>query len=262
MGTHKNALVTVLALLALNGIGCGEDMKPVDDIFPDPSEAGDYDGGAGGDDNSATLMGSDATKVPAGVKLDPDNVIDDFEDGNDTIADLGDRVGDWYTFHDDTKGAKQVPGDDFKPVAGGAAKSKFALQTTGSGFTDWGAGVGADLTDEVVNGAKKPYDVSAYKGITLLAKGNTKARLEVVVSDVLSKVDGGTCTDGDACDDPHGIWLDLTSDWQRFTVPFEMLMQKGEGKVVKFDKKKVVTVQFSIGPNVKFDVMVDNISLY
>ena len=67
------------------------------------------------------------------------------------------------------------------------------MHTTGSGFTEWGAGLGFDLNDQsAVSGvaaAKGPFDGSGASGITFKAKGNTYIRVALPVQAVIPLAD-------------------------------------------------------------------------
>jgi hypothetical protein len=261
MGTRKNALVTLLAaLLAIAGCASSADT-PEDDETSDGSGGGDGDGDGVGptDDN---------------VEVAPENVIDDLEDKDDAIKDSEDRSGSWYTFHDDTKGGTQMPGDDFKPTAGGANGSKYAAVTSGKGFTEWGAGMAFDLNygGEDLKGKPKPtWDASKLKGVTFMMKSKTpKVRFAIATQAVADNGDGGgTCVDNttmDNCNNTHGVDLTVGTDWERYKIPFTMLKQEeGWGKVVAFDATKLLGFEFSVpelASSVEFELAVDDIAFY
>lgn len=84
-------------------------------------------------------------------------IIDDFEDG-DPMAQQ--PLGWWYPINDRT-GAQ---GFGIEPVNGGAA-GVYALRTHGSGFRDWGAAVGVDLTHQLM-----PLNVASYKQLCFAAR--------------------------------------------------------------------------------------------
>jgi len=208
-----------------------------------------------------------AEPVPADTGL-----IDDLEDGDDQILVIGGRAGFWHTFNDATPGGKQTPDPEGELTLeeGGPEGSAYCLHTTGSGFTEWGAGLGFDLNDQsAVSGgaaAKGPFDASGTAGITFKAKGNTYIRVAFPVQAVIPLEEGGTCltstVEGEDCYDVHGIGFSLTKDWKRFEVPFAKLTQEGWGKVTEFDLTTLLGVQFLIPPGVDFDVYIDEIAFY
>src|SRR5204863_143953 len=125
------------------------------------------------------------------------------------ILHLGSRVGAWYTYHDATAGGTQTPamGDPFIPDACGHA-SMYCAHTTGSGFTDYGAGFGFDLNNDA--GTKGIYDVGAFTGVAFWAKG-TPFRLKVLTSATVPTAEGGTCATTQ-CSDNFGTAIAANAD--------------------------------------------------
>ena len=196
---------------------------------------------------------------------DPD-LIDNLDDGNDHIALTPTRHGSWYTFHDETVGGVQVPGDAaFTLTMGGPSGTGYYVHTTGHGFTDWGAGVGFDLNTGD-SGPKGKFNASAYTGVSFKAKGNVTIRVAVQTTAVLETTLGGTCVAsmvaGMECDDVHGMTVALTTSWQTYQVPFASLAQEGWGKPATFDKATLTAVSFQTLPSATFDVSVDEIRFY
>jgi hypothetical protein len=234
--------------------------------------AGDGDGDTTGDGDGADAAettgdgdGADSGDGgdPGGIEIEPDNMIDNFEDGDGSLIPNGGRKGYWYTFNDESEGATQTP-EDVLPVGGGASGTAMALHTTGSGFVEWGAGVGIDLNnagggEEGGNGIKEIYDVSAHTGVVVMAKGNGQVRAMVQIQDTIPPEEGGTCMLD--CD-PHGKVLLLSDEWQQFTLEFESLNQEGWGTPATWDPTKVVGLQFKVGANQEFDFWIDEVGFY
>lgn len=199
-----------------------------------------------------------------------EDLIDDLEDGDDAIVGETGRMGGWYTFHDDTVGGTQEPPDTgFAPTAGGAGGSAFAATTTGSGFSEWGAGMGFDLNNpEAVGevGTRGPYDATLYRGIAFSAKGNVAMTVAVEVTGVTPTDRGGGCTpsttEGMECDDLHGEAIALTGEWTEYLVEFGQLRQGGWGLAVPFSASEVTAVLFTTDANLAFDVSVDDVRFY
>jgi Carbohydrate binding domain (family 11) len=203
---------------------------------------------------------------PDARPIDP-NLIDDLDDNNDHIISQNGRRGSWYTFHDDTVGGVQVPGDsNFPLAAGGPPGSLYCAHTTGHGFTDWGAGIGFDLNTPDGATLKGKFNAGAYTGISFKAKGNVPVRFAVQIAAVLETTVGGTCTpsmvEGQECDDVHGKTVTLTSSWQLYQIPFAMLTQEGWGKPAAFDKTTLTGVMFQTTPGASFDFSIDEVTLY
>ncbi|KIG15208.1 hypothetical protein DB30_05908 [Enhygromyxa salina] len=247
------------------GLACGDSTSG-----EGYTSAGDGDGDGDGDTTGDGDGDGDDTGTGDGdgdgdaIMIDPDNMIDNFEDGDGSLIPNGGRQGYWYTFNDATEGATQTPADDMVlPEAGGAAGTAMAMHTTGSGFAEWGAGIGIDLNNagdpEGGNGIKMAYDASGFTGVVLRAKGNGQIRAAVQIEATIPPEEGGTC----AMDcDPHGKVLLLSDEWQQFTLTFDQLNQEGWGTPAVWDASKIVGIQFKAAKNTEFDFWVDEIGLY
>lgn len=214
------------------------------------------------------------------VEIAAENMIDDLDDGDDAIIITEERAGDWYVFNDETSGGEQTPSADgsFTPEAGGPEGSSYAAHTFGSGFTEWGAGIGFDVNngagDETADagakasvGTKGTFDASAFTGVAFMAKGNVSLRAMISVLAVVAEEEGGTCvqgaTDADLCDNSHGLSFNLTDSWQQYKLPFDQVTQEeGWGQTVDFDPATIVSILFQTGPGEDFDVWVDEIGFY
>jgi len=186
-----------------------------------------------------------------------------MEDGDGSIIMQNGRIGAWFTYNDMSAGGAQVPpmGAAFVPtmIPGGNGMSLLAAHTNGSGFSNWGAGMGFDLNNDGVN-PKKTYNVSAFAGITFWAKGSPMIRFKVLVAATVPPAQGGTCMSN--CGDSHGMNIGLSQSWTQYTVPFSSLAQEGWGTAAVFNTSTVLSVQFSVGPNAAFDFWIDDISFY
>lgn len=263
------ALCTTLTMIAACG---GDDTGPGEgytgigdgDGDGDPETSGDGDGDTGdgdGDSGDGDGDSGDGDGDGGGIPIEPDNMIDNFEDGDGALIPNGGRQGYWYTFNDATEGSMQTPAvDAVLPEDGGAAGTSLAMHTTGTGFAEWGAGVGIDLNSSGGDmPVKMPYDASAFTGIVVMAKGNGQIRASVQIEATIPPEEGGTC----ALDcDPHGKVLLLTDEWQQFELTFDELNQEGWGTPAAWDASTVVGVQFKVGKDVDFDFWVDEIGFY
>jgi hypothetical protein len=256
------ALCATLSMIAACGgdDGAGEGYTTNDPGDGDGDTTGDGDGDPGDGDGDGDSGDGDGD----GIMIDPDNMIDNFEDGDGALIPNGGRQGYWYTFNDATEGSTQTPAVDMVlPETGGAAGTNMAIHTTGSGFAEWGAGIGIDLNNAGDgmggNGIKMAYDSSAFTGIVLMAKGNGQLRASVQIEATIPPEEGGTC----ALDcDPHGKVLLLSEEWQQFTLPFDQLNQEGWGTPASWDANKIVGLQFKVAKDVTFDFWVDEIGFY
>ena len=230
------------------------------------NDSGVQPSGSGG---SGTLGGKDSgggggTTGPTDLSM-----IDDMEDMDGSILAADGRVGAWYTYNDTT--GTQVPAagtPDFQmsaltPPRG--ASSNYGANTTGSGFTTWGAGIGFDLNNDGT--AKQPYDASQYKGITFWAKAGPTGikNIRLNVQDAQTAPEGNVCdkTATKGCNDHRGTSLSLTADWKQFTFTFDSLKQLGFGMAYPtFQTNKLFAIQFQAGTKVTFDIWLDDIAFY
>ncbi|MFV8752902.1 hypothetical protein ACNOYE_20340 [Nannocystaceae bacterium ST9] len=259
-------MCTTLTLLAACDSDAGDGYTGADDVDSGEdtddtgTDAGTDDAGTDGDTDGDTSDSGDTDDIP----IEPDNMIDNFEDGDGALIPNGGRQGYWYIFNDATAGATQSPAvDAVLPESGGADGTSLAMHTAGSGFAEWGAGIGVDLNNagdpEGGNGIKMIYDASAYTGIVVRAKGNGQLRASVQIEATIPPEEGGTC----AMDcDPHGKVLLLSDEWQQFTLTFDDLQQEGWGTPASWDASKVVGLQFKVAKDVEFDFWVDEVGFY
>jgi hypothetical protein len=208
---------------------------------------------------SGSGSGSSSSGGPQ-LKLTP---IDDMEDGNGSILS---SAGAWYTYNDMTVGATQAPivGDPFMMTAVPKANgpSKMAANTTGNGFTTWGAGFGFDLNNDGV--AKKAFDASQYSGITFwaLAGAGATTSIRFNVGDSQTTPEAGKC--GMMCSDDFGANVTLTGDWQQFTFRFADMkaVNWSKANLPAIDKAGLYYVHFQASQSTIFDIWIDDISFF
>ena len=159
-------------------------------------------GGAGapGDAGLEGDTGSDAEPeeiCPAeAIVVDPTAIIDDLEDGNGFIAEVGDRNGGWWISSDGTADGTIEPPADAAPaperILGGHCGSEYAIRVTGQGFTDWGAVVslGFRYTSE-----QEPIDASEFSGFQFWARVGElhTGPVRVQLQDSTTYPEGGLC---------------------------------------------------------------------
>lgn len=212
-------------------------------------------GGTAGSSGNGTAGSGGAPIVP---------LIDDFEDLDAFVNRVNGRNGPWYVFSDGTKtgtlgplSIKEFPTADARP------DSAAGLHLTASGFTVWGAGVGADMVNQA--GKKVAYDVSAYSGIRFYAKiaSGTTTTLKVLLPNVHSDVDGGECNETTArCGDHLFKTVSgLKTTWAAYEVKFADFTQQGFGKPqTTFDPAGVYSVQFTLTNTAAIDIWLDDVS--
>src|SRR6185369_12175341 len=127
-------------------------------------------------------------KCAADITIPTGDLIDNFEDSNFTLPAVNGRAGNWYAYHDtSTTGVSTWA---MAPIDGQRGASSLVGQhTTGSGYTVWGYGIGADLLNTGGGqNSKKPYNASfdnggtptPYAGITFWARASSTLSLAVV----------------------------------------------------------------------------------
>src|SRR5712672_2738344 len=126
-------------------------------------------------------------------------VIDDMEDGDGFICELGRRHGSWFTLGDGTSAMLlPAPGQAFTPMMipdGGRRASHWAANMTGRGFLDWGAAMGFNLN--VQGTAIQPDDVSMAGGIKFWLKSDVPIVVNFPIPATIPVSEGaGTCSDG------------------------------------------------------------------
>lgn len=224
--------------------------------------AGEEGESTAGEETAATS--ADETGDGGEIEPEPANVIDDLEDGDPVIFGASGRQGAWYTYNDETAGAEQLPPAPFAPSEGGPGTSLYQAQTSGSGFTTWGAGLGLDLNNEGDpeggDGIRMPYDASAHQGIVFHARGNTAIRVKLLIGDIIPVETGGSCMAD--CEDAHGKIVPLSEEWAQYTVDFDEAFQEGWGAAAAFDATNLMSIQFQVSASTDFDFAIDNVAFY
>ncbi len=207
--------------------------------------------GAGGSAGSS-VAGATGGGSGGGPALE---LIDDFEDQDLVVLLENGRNGPWYPLNDGTAAGVQtfgvvlLKGADIRA----GSTSTAALQMTASGFTDWGAGFGADFVNMAA--AKVPYNVSAYKGIRFYAKigSGAQSALKLLIPTVYSDPKGGKCDPsatakvGTQCNDhPYCAINSVTTSWATYECDFSALVQQSFGlPQLPLDPTSVYGVQFT-----------------
>jgi hypothetical protein len=229
-----------------------------------PETGGASTGGASGGHAGATnTTGGSAGSGTAGATGGGSSggpaieLIDDFEDQNLVVLLMSKRNGPWYPINDGTKAGIQTMGvavlTGTADARAGSA-STAALHMTASGFTSWGAGVGADFVNTA--GVKVPYDVSAYKGIRFYAKigAGKQPAMKLLIPTTYSDPLGGKCNNtasppaGTACNDHLFCPINsLKATWDVYECDFSDLMQQSFGlPQAKLDPTSVYGLQFTL----------------
>jgi hypothetical protein len=213
-------------------------------------------------------------------------LIDDMADGDNGIIPQDGRTGGWYTYSDNT--GTVTP----------ATPSSDMMCASGSGFSNWGAGLGVNL--DAVLAEICTYDASIYSGIRFTIKGSItdgKMRFIIQTADTADALSGGTCvstrTPNSNCNDAYGVDLigqsaggvtcqSTSLSWPcgpatgtagpvTVTVPFSYMSQEGWGQLFPTFNPKIMTApqwQFknctgtSCYTDMSFNICVGNVSFY
>jgi len=202
---------------------------------------------------------SAAHKCSADIVIPPLDVIDDFEDGDFQLPanpTRGGRAGSWYLFSDGTG----IGTYDVFAIKRGS-KSVEGLRVQGSGFSGWGSGIGVDLNRSGASDSSKlAYDAAAYSGITFWARAASSSAVKVALPDVDTDSAGMTCS---SCGRHYSKFVQIGTDWQRFTVAFSDLAVEPGGVPTPtgFKPSGVVSVQFWFASGQNYDLYIDDVAL-
>jgi hypothetical protein len=183
--------------------------------------------------------------------------------------------GTWFEYNDGTPGATQLPAPNGSgtllptansPVVTHFIVSKYAMETHGSGFTSYGAGIGFnmnDLASQTPN--RQTFNASHYTGVLFFAKvgaGSTQtmpAQIRFNVPTVQTDPQGMICS---SCNDHFGAWLSAptpTTGWQEYAVPFSSLSQQHFGTPATWDPHQIYGCQWQVPQDMTFDFSIDDI---
>jgi hypothetical protein len=115
-----------------------------------------------------------------------------------------------------------------------------------SGFTLWGAELVANITHKDV--VRCPYDASGFSGLSFVARGSGRVRVQFAVPGTVDKEYGGTCDPaaGETCYDFHGTFITLGDGYARYELPWSAFQQRNFGKQFPFDPKTITALHFSM----------------
>lgn len=198
-------------------------------------------------------------------------LLDDFEDGDATLALVAQRNGSWFVATDGTNGAKSRPPPgpaNPERLVPARCESLFALHFSGQGFVTWGAVAGAVFRFEQ---KAEPVDLSAYQGIRFwIRRGFQHAGvIRLNLDDAATHPDGGQCAERAVpgrtrCWNSFGIDMPLLSeDWEERRVLFSELAQKiPEPAPQPLDTAHLYRVSIKASPGNPYDVWLDDLSFF
>jgi len=242
--SHESPRRVAAALICLLSIACGDAEHRL---------------GSGPESDSNGLGATSMVPCSQGTPLDP---IDLMEDGDGTIDFTAGRAGVWFVFNDRT--GTQEPSLFAEAFAMSKLdpprdSSRHAAHTVGSGFVEWGAGIGMYLR------AQQAYDASKTTGLSFWARRSKSStgKLQLAVPDGATSPLGGQCDDAAGlCHDDFGRDLELTEEFQYFNYPWQDMVARNwsEMDVPGINPAKIYGVLFQVGRDEAFDFWIDDLS--
>ena len=181
-----------------------------------------------------------------------DSLIDDLEDGDESICPTNGRGGDWYVVGDDTAGELNPSSDVFEPslIEGARGPSRYAARMWGSGFTDWGANLGLALDQGVIGNM-----------IRFWMRSTTPVLVKFPTMQTTPLRAGGECADlADEQNCYNDFYFTITApsrDWFKYELPFNALRQDAGGSAI-WKPRDVTNILFNVRGGAQFDVSIDD----
>ncbi len=168
-----------------------------------------------------------------------------------SLLDSVDPPGSWFVFNDGSPKGSMVPAStgEFE-----SALVNGAIHTKGSGFGEWGGGIGMNFV-----GAQmlQPVNAKRYKGISFKASGS--GTVHVGLATVATMPEFGVCT---TCYDHYAVDIsDLSSTPKTYTFTWSQLKQAGWGAPkASLDPGTLVGLNFTSKGPTAWDFTVDDVS--
>lgn len=232
--------------------------------------------GVGGASNTTT-PGTDVCPLPTTTAMNPvfyDGVNGGAACGTSTKAP---HMGYWFSYNDKSAdGGAPMTAVGEKGGCGGT--TDCAYHTKGSGFTNYGAGVGFDLSDNAQMVAQ-PFDATGFMGIQFFAKGTITGTRGAKYASVAQSIHMKFATSKDRGGDDFGGYCTIGADWTKCNLAFSAATRDGfkdamvpvasdmldlnqllKGQL-EFSKFSEAADAGTLTP-VTFDVWIDNVSFY
>lgn len=235
-------------------------------------------GGAGGTTNSTGGSGGSTTPIGtggtttgsggSGGSTAPDklDVIDDFEEDDDAIAETNGRSGRWSSYDDASGG--EISSFANVSIPGGRDSSTMGTEIAGKGLMSWGGAFEFSLNDG--SSGRNTYDVSPYLGISFWARASDTSAVnafQLLMKDKNTDPAGGLCmgTGKTSCYDNWAKNITLTKQWRYFRVLWKDFKQGGFGYAPANNKPDLANVfgfSFQVGANSgkAFDFWIDDVA--
>ena len=158
-------------------------------------------------------------------------------------------MGSWYTYSDATATVTPPAMVAFTSDMPGHGGTGYAAHVSGSGFTNYGAGLGVNLNSSGT--MIKSVDASAYSGFTFWIMGTASSsrgagmiRVSVPTTASSSAANGGTCVVGGTvsyCDGHFGKVITVPSAWTQVTVKWsDLTIDTGAGGGPTFSPATII----------------------
>jgi hypothetical protein len=176
-------------------------------------------------------------------------MIDDFEDGDESVDRREGRFGAWVWVNDtDPKGASPALIPERRPE--GSTSNRLAAHIHGAELRDWGASLEVTFWPPC-------YDASAYSAIAFSARGPGRIYVSAREVRTIPTEWGGTCTAD--CYNTHQQKVDLDARWRSFEIRFGDLRQRGYG-MPAFDPTMLHSIAFYVrGEDTPYDLWIDDV---
>jgi hypothetical protein len=172
-----------------------------------------------------------------------DPLLADFEQDSIFLRPVPERHGVWYMSNDGSPGGQQSP-ESYAAERGGHAGSNYAVHFRVQGFSEWGAVVGFLLRYAPEEGIKCPFNAEAFQGISFVARGRGRIRVNLGTPETTPSEQEGRCQRG--CWDSHGAFVFLKDDWTEHRLPWSAFAQQGWGSAARLNVKELLAVNFSV----------------
>jgi hypothetical protein len=191
-----------------------------------------------------------ATQAPSsGIRDAEGQVLLDELDDSDALFAAGSVSGEWFTYSDGTSPITPPDHTGIGAVGGEA-------HVSGSGFSEWGAGLSAYF---------RSVDLTAFDGFRLRAKGSGSIIVELATPATSPEAEGGTCV-GSGCFGHFATSITLGPDYRDYDIPFATLAQPGWAQPAQLTLDGVISLNLvakgSATSPAALDLWVDRLALH
>ncbi|MEY2931971.1 MAG: hypothetical protein RL033_2720, partial [Pseudomonadota bacterium] len=192
---------------------------------------------------------SAALPAPGSGTIDPDGelLLDELDD-SDALFAAGTVSGEWFTYSDGTSPITPPDHTGITAVAGEA-------HVSGSGFSDWGAGLSAYF---------RSVDLTAFDGFHLRARGTGSVVVELATPATSPAAEGGTCVSG--CFGHFATSIELGPEARDYDITFATLTQPSWAQPAQLALDGVISLNLvakgSAASPASLDLWVERLALH